>query len=61
MTGKRTLENRLEKLEGDGGGDRPVASLATILSADEFEWVDLERGIALIDGTEYDATDFRDL
>ena len=46
---KRNIERRLERLE-DGHNDLPNITLCVLLSADEIETVDKERGIVRIDG-----------
>ncbi|MWV40131.1 hypothetical protein [Natrialba sp. INN-245] len=49
MTSKRNLENRIDRI--DKGGDYPNVSLCQVLSADEIETVDKDRGLVRIDGT----------
>lgn len=51
MTGKRDLERRIDRI--DNGKDHPKLTLCELLSADEIEIVDQERGLVRIDGTLY--------
>ncbi|MWV40132.1 hypothetical protein GRS80_10295 [Natrialba sp. INN-245] len=48
MTGKRTIERRLDRI--DEGRDYPEVSLAQLIAADELEEVDPERNIVRVDG-----------
>ena len=51
MTGKRDIERRLDRV--DDGKDHPKITLCVLLSADEVETVDEERGLTRVDGTVY--------
>ncbi len=51
MTGKRDIERRLDRV--DDGKDHPKLSLCELLSADDVETIDEDRGLVRVDGTVY--------
>lgn len=58
MTTKRNIERRLEQI--DGGSEYPEPSLCELLSADNVETVDQERGLVRIDGTIMDGSGLKE-